>query len=180
MSLSLNSLPGQLNTEVRLPKKADRLYLDMLVRRADIQISQVDALDAKTASAFAAGTGMLPITLGLYSFTEESIGRVSTGVIFIVFCAIFTYGLLLISFMAGYRLKPWDNRPHLDQWAQIFSAEPMQDLDNIHAWLGNALRQSILGNRPSIESKVRYAKAAFVFLGVEVSFLTALVIAPLF
>lgn len=75
-------------------------------------------------------------------------------------------------FVIGYWPKAWDSRPKLGQWGEVFSAENLQPLGSIHAWLGNSLWDSMRDNILQINRKIVLAKWAVTLLLLEVVLLT--------
>lgn len=144
-----------------------------------MQISQIDALDAKGASMFAAASTILPVTLGIYSVIAEEISKTPFWSVFFILLSIAAYLGSAGVFVIGYWPKPWDSRPKLRQWGKVFSEDPMQPMEKIQSWLGNSLWDSIKDNNRQIDSKIKLAKWAVILLLAEVVFLTSVIVIPL-
>lgn len=161
------------------PEEADRLYLDIVLRRAEEQISQVDALDSKSATVFAAASTILPVTLGIYSINSDHIRNATLPVMMCILASVVVYAAIAGVFVFGYWPTPFETKPALWQWGEIYSEKDRQTPDKIQAWVGNALWDSIESNHKVLERKIKLAKWGVVLLLFEVILLVSIVLSPL-
>lgn len=161
------------------PESADRLYLDIIIRRADTQTSQIDALDAKASSMFAASSTILPLSLGIYSIRIDEILQTPLWSLVFMMAGIVVYAFAAVVYFATAWPRPWDTRPNTKQWIGIFANKTPQSAESTHAWLGESLVQSITSNNQAVDSKIALTRFGALLLLAEVICLTLVIALPL-
>ncbi len=139
---------------------ATTVYYEVTTKQLDTQLSQVDSLDAKVATLFAASSAILAIFAGLLSLTAlPSSPTVKLIIVVILGLSCFVYILLLIFLFAAYQVGTWDMRPHVDD-LQANCAE--YDEEQMQEWVADECVRSLKHNAPLLDRKAAFVNRALI------------------
>lgn len=144
---------------------AMNVYYEMTTKHLDTQLSQVDSLDAKVATLFAASSAILAIFAGLLSLTALPASPVVKTIVFIVLGVACLIYLFLLRFLyVAYQVGDWDMRPHIDD-LQTNCAE--YDEEQMQEWVADECAVSLKHNTPLLERKAEYVNRALLMFPIE-------------
>ncbi len=144
---------------------ATNVYYEMTTKHLDTQLAQVDSLDAKVATLFAASSAILAIFAGLLSLSALPASNAVKVTVFVVLgLACLVYILLLIFLFLAYQVGTWDMRPHIDD-LQANCAE--YDEQQLQEWVADECARSLKHNAPLLDRKADFVNRALTIFPVE-------------
>lgn len=145
---------------------SSQTFYDVAMNRLDEQSGNVDALDAKVATAFGFAAASLPLFGALLAIAQKD--RPESAVVLYV-VAIVVYVVMLGFLSAAYRVRDWSFRPDLPTLKAY--AETL-DEDALRGWVANECVLSIEANEPRLHQKAFRVKAALALVALEALVLT--------
>ncbi len=163
------------------PEHGAQLVYELARDRVAIQMSKIDALDAKLSQSFGLATAIVALAIAAISIqadpAEVGLGIPGGSAVFWAFLGtgVVTYFAFATWSISAYWVKVWGYGPTLrEAWGY---SRKYSDPDQMYWWAADVYTRAFDENEKAAEPKVRAAKWGSIFL---VSELTALAISILF
>jgi hypothetical protein len=147
---------------------APETFYDVAMRRLDLQIQEIDALDAKGSTLTTAAGVLLPVFGALFAgFRSHPTlpAAIAYGLAFAV------YLWMVFELVRGTRVKAWSTRPDLETLAKHAATHNESTVKN---WVAREATASVSKNVPGVEGKaVAVGHASVGLVGVAVLLVVA-------
>jgi hypothetical protein len=149
---------------------APQLYYETTARLFDLQMSQIDGMDAKVGTTFAVASTILVIFAGLLSLSSLP-ANVATKVAVLVplLLALAVYLGLMVALYRAYQLGEWSMRPDPTTLA---AHSVVYDEATMRAWVADEYRAALAENEVPLRREAR----ALWWAVLAVPLLTALLV----
>ena len=161
------------------PNPDPEVFYDVATARLSEQLSGVDALDAKTATAFSFASAILAfygVILALNNVAGHPANH--AALLALLVAGFVVYVLCLICLYKAYVARTtWSTRPNLEE-LQDYSLR--WNKERLEFWVGLVCAQSVKENQAYIMRKVWYQRVGFILIAVETALAAATGLVALF
>jgi hypothetical protein len=156
---------------------ATEVYYEVAKKALDAQMQEIDQLDVKASTAYAAASGVLAAFAALVALAALPMsGLARIAVIACFGAAAVVYAFVLVNLVRAYKVGKWAHGPTP---SRVRDRSANHDADIVQDWIARVCTDSIERNKPAIDTKSDRLNRGLLGLAIESGLLVAAVLITL-